>query len=98
MSGRATSARSRTLSSTPWRSRRGAVDVDDLPEELRTALPRPRPAGRTRSLAAVERERILAAVEAADRNRTRAAAELGIGLATLKRKLKRYEAGAVSRG
>ncbi len=66
------------------------VDVDDLPEELRAAMPRPRPTGRTRPLEDVEREYILAAVEGAGGNRTRAAADLGIGLATLKRKLQRY--------
>jgi two-component system, NtrC family, response regulator HydG len=66
------------------------VDVDDLPEELRLAMPRPRPTGRTRPLEDVEREYILAAVENAGGNRTRAASELGIGLATLKRKLKHY--------
>jgi DNA-binding NtrC family response regulator len=66
------------------------VDAEDLPEELRAAMPRPRPAGRTRALEDVEREYILAAVESAGGNRTRAAADLGIGLATLKRKLKRY--------
>jgi two-component system response regulator HydG len=68
------------------------VDVDDLPEELRAAMPRPRPTGQTRPLEHVEREYILAAVEAAGGNRTRAAADLGIGLATLKRKLKAYGA------
>ena len=57
-------------------------------------MPRPRPTGRTRPLEDVEREYILAAVEAAAGNRTRAAAELGIGLATLKRKLKQYGAAA----
>ncbi len=68
------------------------VDVEDLPEELRAAMPRARPAGRTRPLEDVEREYILAVVEGAGGNRTRAAAELGIGLATLKRKLRAYEA------
>ncbi len=68
----------------------GRVEVDDLPEELRTALPRPRSSGATRPLEAVEREYIVAAVEAAGGNRTRAAQELGIGLATLKRKLRQY--------
>jgi two-component system, NtrC family, response regulator HydG len=72
------------------------IEVDDLPEELRSALPRPRPAGRTRRLALVEREYILAAVESVGGNRTRAAADLGIGLATLKRKLKHYEGDGVS--
>ncbi|HET9596422.1 MAG TPA: sigma-54-dependent Fis family transcriptional regulator [Anaeromyxobacteraceae bacterium] len=76
------------------------IDVDDLPEELRVAMPRPRPTGRTRPLEDIEREYILAAVESAGGNRTRAAADLGIGLATLKRKLKAYEAdaGSGSRG
>jgi DNA-binding NtrC family response regulator len=68
------------------------IEVEDLPEELRAALPRPRPAGVARPLADVEREYILAAVEAAGGNRTRAASELRIGLATLKRKLRAYGA------
>jgi len=60
-------------------------------------LPRPRPAGRIRPLEDVEREYILAAVETAGGNRTRAAAELDIGLATLKRKLKKYDAPSPGR-
>ena len=72
----------------------GRVEVEDLPEELRVAMPRPRPIGRTRPLEDVEREYILAALEGAAGNRTRAAADLGIGLATLKRKLQRYGAAA----
>ena len=74
------------------------VDVEDLPEELRSAMPRPHATGRTRLLEDVEREYILAAVEAAGGNRTRAASDLGIGLATLKRKLKAYGARAISPG
>jgi two-component system, NtrC family, response regulator HydG len=74
------------------------VDLEDLPEELRAAMPRARQAGPTRPLEELEREYILAAVESAGGNRTRAAAELHIGLATLKRKLKRYEAAAARRG
>ncbi|WP_242344320.1 sigma 54-interacting transcriptional regulator [Anaeromyxobacter terrae] len=74
------------------------VDVEDLPEELRAAMPRARPTGRTRPLEDVEREYILAAVEGAGGNRTRAAAELGIGLATLKRKLKHYGAASSASG
>ena len=74
------------------------VEVEDLPEELRSAMPRPRPAGRARPLDEVEREYILAAVENAGGNRTRAAADLGIGLATLKRKLKRYGQGTAPPG
>jgi two-component system response regulator HydG len=65
------------------------VDVADLPEEL-SAAPVRAAAAAARPLADVEREHILAAVQRTGGNRTRAAAELGIGLATLKRKLKRY--------
>lgn len=74
------------------------VEVEDLPEELRLAMPRPRPAGRARPLDEVEREYILAAVENAGGNRTRAAANLGIGLATLKRRLRRYGEGTAPPG
>jgi DNA-binding NtrC family response regulator len=42
----------------------------------------------------IEREYIVADGESAGGNRTRAAVELGIGLATLRRKLRRYEAMA----
>jgi len=66
------------------------VEIEDLPEELRVAMPRTLPIGWTRPLEDVEREYILAAVESAGGNRTRAAADLGIGLATLKRKFHRY--------
>ncbi|MHB8762885.1 MAG: sigma 54-interacting transcriptional regulator [Deferrisomatales bacterium] len=66
------------------------VQVEDLPEELRSALPRPTVVDRIRPLEEVEREYILAAVAAADGNKTRAAAELKIGAATLFRKLKQY--------
>lgn len=71
--------------------------MDDLPEELRLAKPLPAAPGTTRPLAEVERVHILAAVEHAGGNRTRAAQALGIGLATLKRKLKLYgeRAGAL---
>ena len=57
-------------------ARGSRIEVDDLPEELRVALPRPRPMGQTRPLDEVEREYILAAVETAGGNRTRAAAQL----------------------
>jgi DNA-binding NtrC family response regulator len=67
------------------------IDLEDLPEGLRTVLPRPVVAERIRSLAEVEREYILAALQAVEGNKTRAAAELGIGVATLFRKLKTYD-------
>jgi two-component system, NtrC family, response regulator HydG len=67
------------------------IEVDDLPEELRHALPRPRLPGSIRPLEDVEREYILAVVEATGGNKSRAAAELKIGTATLFRKLKEYD-------
>ena len=66
------------------------VDLEDLPEELRMVLPRMAVSDRIRPLSEVERDYILAAVQAAGGNRTRAAAELKIGVATLFRKLKEY--------
>ena len=77
-------------------SRGELVEPRDLPEEvqgLATAAPsskaqrRPAP----RRLADVEREHILAVLQAHDQNRTHAARELGIGVATLHRKLRQYE-------
>ncbi len=67
------------------------VEVDDLPEEARHAFPRPlATAGAARSLADVEKEYILAALELNDGNQTRTAQVLHIGSATLYRKLKSY--------
>ncbi|MGE0711340.1 MAG: sigma 54-interacting transcriptional regulator [Planctomycetota bacterium] len=70
------------------------IDLGDLPPEVREAAPaapplEPRAAPRT--LADVEREHILATLERNDGNRGLTAAHLGIGSATLYRKLKRYE-------
>jgi two-component system, NtrC family, response regulator HydG len=65
------------------------VDVLDLPEEVRAAKKRLR--SKARSLPEVEREHILAVLEAHDGHRERAAEQLGIGIATLYRKLKQYE-------
>jgi two-component system, NtrC family, response regulator HydG len=71
---------------------RGArVDADALPEEVRNALPGAFAAGEVRPLEQVEREYIMAVVRASDGNRARAAKQLGIGSATLYRKLKLYE-------
>ncbi len=67
------------------------VEVDDLPEELRAAMPKPVVSGAIRSLEDVEREYILAAVRATGDNKARAASELNIGIATLYRKLNEYE-------
>jgi two-component system, NtrC family, response regulator HydG len=66
------------------------VSMEDLPEEIRTAAPaRGRP-GKGQTLADAECEHILAAVRFAAGNKTRAAIQLGIGPATLFRKLKKY--------
>jgi two-component system, NtrC family, response regulator HydG len=70
---------------------RGArVELEDLPEEIRRALPRPAVNGTVRPLDDVEKEYILAALELNDGNQTRTADQLRIGSATLYRKLKRY--------
>ena len=68
------------------------LEVEDLPEEVRQALPGPASSGPTRSLADVEREYILAVLDANEGNQTRTSAQLQIGTATLHRKLKRYQA------
>jgi two-component system response regulator HydG len=66
------------------------VDLDDLPEEVRQATSPLVPASGSRRLADIEREVILATLNSTNGNRARAAEELGIGIATLYRKLKQY--------
>ncbi len=66
------------------------VEPEDLPEEVRNALPAPTPAGSVRPLAAMEREYILAVLQGNGGSRAKTAAGLGIGTATLYRKLKEY--------
>ena len=67
------------------------VDLDDLPEEIRQALPRPvAHGGAVQPLRDVEKDYILAVLEINGGNQTRTAKQLGIGSATLYRKLKRY--------
>jgi len=67
------------------------VDLDDLPEEIRQALPRPvAHAGAVQPLRDVEKDYILAVLEINGGNQTRTAKQLGIGSATLYRKLKSY--------
>jgi DNA-binding NtrC family response regulator len=67
----------------------GRIDVDDLPELVRRARGLAR-GGPARTLEEIEREAILAAFEAHGRNQNRTAAALGIGTATLWRKLRRW--------
>jgi two-component system response regulator HydG len=66
------------------------IDVDDLPEEVRQATSPLLPASGSRRLADVERELILTTLASLQGNRARAAEQLGIGIATLYRKLKQY--------
>jgi DNA-binding NtrC family response regulator len=71
--------------------RSGHVGLDDLPEEVRRAVPEAVALeGPVRPLADVEKEYILAALERNDGNQTHTAEQLQIGSATLYRKLKSY--------
>ncbi|MGZ3428124.1 MAG: sigma-54 interaction domain-containing protein, partial [Polyangia bacterium] len=67
------------------------IAPDDLPEEVRVALPTVYTPGKVRTLEDVERDYILAALSANGGNRTKTAQQLHIGLATLHRKIKEYE-------
>jgi DNA-binding NtrC family response regulator/predicted hydrocarbon binding protein len=71
-------------------ARASRVDVDDLPEEIGLALPGAVVAGEIRPLGEVERDYILSVLRTTGGNRAQAAARLGIGAATLYRKLKAY--------
>jgi len=66
------------------------IDAGDLPEEVRLSVPRPSSADLTLPLDEVERRYILAVLEANDGNRKKTAEQLGIGEATLYRKLRSY--------
>jgi DNA-binding NtrC family response regulator len=72
-------------------ARGSRIDVDDLPEEVRLAIPSTYVPGKVRSLDDVERDYILAVVRANQGNKALAAKQLKIGIATLYRKLKQYE-------
>jgi two-component system, NtrC family, response regulator HydG len=72
-------------------ARGNRVELEDLPEEIRQAVPRPvATAGKVRPLDEIEREYILAALELNGGNQTHTAEQLQIGSATLYRKLKGY--------
>jgi DNA-binding NtrC family response regulator len=64
------------------------IGVDDPPPEVGTAPPAGEIAGEVRTLADVERDYIAAALRASGGNRAKAAKKLGIGAATLYRRLK----------
>jgi DNA-binding NtrC family response regulator len=74
-------------------ARRNRIDVDDLPPEVGLAVPEALTSGDVRPLADVERDYIRSVLRAVGGNRTQAAARLGIGAATLYRKLKQYGGG-----
>ncbi|HZI12420.1 MAG TPA: sigma 54-interacting transcriptional regulator [Myxococcus sp.] len=73
------------------------VDLEDLPEDVRGALPAPVVAGGVRPLESIERDYILAALEHHGGNQVATARALGISAATLYRKLKQYGALAKDR-
>ena len=72
-------------------ARGSRVELEDLPEEIRQAFPKPVVNGGTvQPLGEVEKEYILAVLELNGGNQTRTAEQLRIGSATLYRKLKSY--------
>jgi len=73
-------------------AQRNRIDVEDLPPEVRAA-PIPAPAGGARRhLSEIEKDYIIETMQSNGGNRREAALELGIGLATLHRKLRAYRA------
>ena len=72
-------------------ARGSRVELEDLPEEIRQAFPKPVVNGETvQLLSEVEKDYILVVLDLNDGNQTRTAKQLGIGAATLYRKLKKY--------
>jgi DNA-binding NtrC family response regulator len=69
------------------------VGIDDLPPEVGSSAPASPAAGDIRTLEEVERDYISAALRASGGNRAKAAEKLGIGAATLYRKLKQERRG-----
>ncbi len=72
-------------------ARGSRIDVDDLPEEVGHAIPSAYASGEVRSLEDVERDYILAVLRTNRGNKAAAAEQLQIGVATLYRKLRKYE-------
>jgi transcriptional regulator with PAS, ATPase and Fis domain len=78
-------------------SRVTRTDLDDLPEEVRQAMPFPSTSGGVKTLDVVEKDYIMAVLDRNGGNQTRTAEQLGIGSATLYRKLKSYGGIAAKR-
>ena len=66
------------------------ADLEDLPEEVRQAVPVPLRSSPVKHLQTIEKEYILAVLSINSGNQARTAEQLGIGSATLYRKLKSY--------
>jgi transcriptional regulator with PAS, ATPase and Fis domain len=66
------------------------VELEDLPEEVRQALPKLTVSAEVRPLEDIEKDYILAVLEQNGKNQTLTAQQLQIGSATLYRKLKSY--------
>jgi DNA-binding NtrC family response regulator len=71
---------------------RRTLQPEDLPDEVRRPAPAPVSEGASQTLEAIERSAILSALSAERGNRAKTAQRLGIGPATLFRKLKQYQA------
>jgi two-component system, NtrC family, response regulator HydG len=67
------------------------VDVADLPPQVRLVMPLVSEKGVPRFLRDIEKDCILGALEKTEGNRTKAAELMGMGVATLYRKLKTYK-------
>lgn len=66
------------------------IHLSDLPEEVRQAIPVPSLSGPVRALDEIEKDYILAVLELNGGNQTSTAKQLGIGTATMYRRLKKY--------
>jgi transcriptional regulator with PAS, ATPase and Fis domain len=67
------------------------VELEDLPEDIRNTLPKPvAHAEKVQPLSEIEKDYILAVLKINRGNQTQSAKQLGIGSATLYRKLKKY--------
>ncbi|MCU0700085.1 MAG: sigma-54-dependent Fis family transcriptional regulator [Myxococcaceae bacterium] len=71
---------------------RRTLQPEDLPDEVRAPAPEPVSEGAGQTLEVIERGAILSALAAEHGNRAKTAQRLGIGPATLFRKLKQYQA------